>query len=104
MSPGAGLGKTAAADATVKAVLSKLHLALGIYPPGSKKYKGLLSAIKNLADNFGEEESDSLIPMSVLQGARKGPGMQPQAPNVPAGIAQGAMSPSAMPPLPQGAM
>jgi hypothetical protein len=83
--------------------LATLHLALGVYPVGSKKYKGLLSAVKSISDNFGEEESDSLIPMSVLQGARKG-GQAPQAPNVPAGIANGAMNPGVMPPLPQGNM
>jgi hypothetical protein len=95
----------AAADAAVKAVLQKLQLALGIYPPESKKFKALHGAIKNLSNVFGGEESDSLIPMSVLQGASQAQGGQPpQGPAVPPGIAQGAMNPSQMPPLPQGGM
>jgi hypothetical protein len=92
----------AAADAAVKSTLQRLHIALGVYPPGSKKYKGLLTAIKAIATNFGDEENESLIPAAVMQAARKPGGGQPQLPSIPPGIASGAANPGTMPQLPQG--
>src|SRR5215472_18191904 len=59
--PGAGAGNEAAADATIRAVLPSLHKALSAYPVDSKKYKGLLNALRALTANFGSSNAGNLV-------------------------------------------
>lgn len=83
MSPGDGAGAEAAADATVKSALPVLHKALLSYPVGSKKYSGLLNALRALTANFGKEDSAALTPAAgqqIQQAAKLGGGMAGGAP------------------------
>lgn len=83
MSPGDGAGAEAAADATVKSALPVLHKALLSYPVGSKKYSGLLNALRALTANFGKEDLAALTPAAgqqIQQAARLGGGMAGGAP------------------------
>lgn len=83
MSPGDGAGAEAAADATVKSALPVLHKALLSYPVGSKKYSGLLNALRALTSNFGKEDSGALTPAAgqqIQQAAKLGGGMAGGAP------------------------
>jgi hypothetical protein len=93
----------AAADAAVKSTLQGLQLALGVYPPGSKKYDALLKSIQEISKAFGDtgEQADRIKLMAQMQASRQAG--QPQLPNIPPGIAAGAANPPPMPQLP-GAM
>jgi hypothetical protein len=104
LAPGAGAGNEAAADAQVKTAIETLHQALLKYPIASKKYNGLINAVRALTANFGKESDAALQPAAVKQmaeaakvGAPMGggappPGMTPRPP-----IAPPMMAPMAMP-------
>jgi len=92
--PGAGAGNEAAADAQIKAVLPTMHKALSAYPVDSKKYKGLLNALRALTANFGgSSATESIVPAAIQQMAMnakgQGQGMPPMPPPglKPAGLA-----------------
>jgi hypothetical protein len=60
-----------------------LHKALLSYPVGSKKYSGLLNALRALTANFGKEESAALTPAAaqqITQAAKMGGPMSGGAP------------------------
>jgi len=83
LSPGDGSGHEAAADATIKSVLPTLHKALLSYPVGSKKYSGLLNALRALTANLGKEDVAALTPAAatqISQAAKMGGGMAGGAP------------------------
>lgn len=83
LAPGDGAGNEAAADATIKSVLPTLHKALLAYPVGSKKYSGLLNALRALTSNFGKEDSAALTPAAaqqITQSAKMGGAMAGGAP------------------------
>jgi hypothetical protein len=100
MSPGAGAGNEAAADATVKSLIPGLHKAMAAYPVGSKKYAAVLNALRALTANFGREEASPLVPAAIQQlamAAKQGgpmqgappPGLAPAPPPPGAGIPPG---------------
>jgi hypothetical protein len=100
MSPGAGAGNEAAADATIKALIPGLHKAMAAYPVGSKKYAAVLNALRALTANFGREESTPMVPAALQQlamAAKSGgpmqgappPGLAPAPPPGGAGIPPG---------------
>jgi hypothetical protein len=70
MSPGAGAGNEAAADAMVKAVIPALHKAMSAYQVGSKKYAAVLNSLRALTANFGKETSQPMVPAAILQMAQ----------------------------------
>lgn len=82
--PGGGAGNEAAADAQIKAVLPTMHKALSAYPVDSKKYKGLLNALRALTANFGSSTTESIVPAAIQQMAMnakgQGQGMPPMPP------------------------
>ena len=93
MSPGAGAGNEAAADALIKAIMPTLHKALSAYQVGGKKYQSVLRALQALNANFGREQSQPLVPAAIMQLAQNakqgGPGAgqapPPIAPRAPEG-------------------
>lgn len=88
MSPGAGAGNEAAADALVKAILPGMHKALQAYPVGSKKYSAVLNALRALTANFGKEDQGALVPAAIQQMASAAKGSAPlSTPTPPPGIA-----------------
>jgi hypothetical protein len=82
LSPGEGAGKEAAADAQVKFAIETLHKALLAYPIASKKYNGLINAVRALTANFGKEQDGAMAPAVATQMAQaaKGGGMGGAAP------------------------
>jgi hypothetical protein len=82
LSPGDGAGNEAAADAQVKLAIETLHKALLAYPIASKKYNGLINAVRALTANFGKETDGALTPAAARQlteaaktgGPMQGPG------------------------------
>lgn len=83
LSPGAGAGNEAAADAQVKLAIETLHKALLAYPIASKKYNGLINAVRALTANFGKETDGALTPAAaqqMTQSAKTGGAMAGGAP------------------------
>lgn len=66
---GIGAGNEAAADGLVASVLGTLHKALSSYSPGSKKYMGVLNAIRSLSPSFAKQAQQSLVPAAIQQQA-----------------------------------
>jgi hypothetical protein len=85
MSPGAGAGNEAMADATIKALLPGLHKVLTSYTVGSPKYKAVLNALRALTANFGDAQENSMVPAAIQQLAQtaKGGGKFGAAPPMP---------------------
>ena len=95
LAPGAGAGNEAAADATIKSALPILHRALLSYEVGSKKYNGLLNALRALTANFGKEESAALAPAAAQQITQAAKGAGPLAGGAPPpGLAPAPSGPS----------
>ena len=95
LSPGAGSGNEAAADATIKSVLPVLHRALLSYEVGSKKYSGLLNALRALTANFGKETDAALAPAAGKQIMQAAQGQGPLAGGAPPpGLAPAPAGPS----------
>jgi hypothetical protein len=72
----------------VHAVLGTLHKALAAYQVGSKKYAGLLNALRALTANFGKADAGSTVPAAIQQMAMnaKGPGPGGPGPMPPPGL------------------
>jgi hypothetical protein len=98
MAPGGGAGQEAAADAMIKSMIPGLHKALGAYAVGSKKYNGLLNAIRALTSNFGKENQESLVPSAIQQMAMAAKSGAPLPGAMPPGIATATPEPGAGPP------
>ena len=101
VTPAAGAGNEAAADSMVQAIIPTLHKALSSYQIGSKKYAGILNAVRALTANFGKESTDSLVPSAIMQIAQaaKGPGGLPPGPPAPIAPSPQTTTP---PPIPAG--
>jgi hypothetical protein len=89
LAPGDGAGNEAAADAQVKLAIETLHKALLAYPIASKKYNGLINAVRALTANFGKETDGALTPAAAQQMA--------QAAKPSGAMAQGAPPPGLTP-------
>ena len=87
MSPGAGAGNEAAADALIKAIMPTLHKALSAYAVGGKKYQSVLRALQALNANFGREQTQPLVPAAIMQLAQNAKSGGPMSTGAPPPVA-----------------
>lgn len=105
MSPGGGAGNEAMADAAINAAIPSLHRALGAYAIGSKKYNGVLNAIRALTANFGKEHQESMVPAALLQMSQAAKRNAPLPGSPPPPMAPGRSAPPpGLPPVGTGGM
>lgn len=83
VSPGGGAGQSAAASASIKAIMPILHKSLSAFEVGSKEYMSVMGAIQKLTGTFSKPSGSNLVPAALQQimGAAKSgaPPMNPVA-------------------------
>lgn len=67
VSPGNNAGSIAAAKAGVKAAAAMLMKFLPAFPFGSKEFKDLQSALKNLSTIVGDSSEKDIVPAAIQQ-------------------------------------